>query len=75
MLFRSVGRLAGVPGIIVQGRYDMVCPLVTAHELAAAWPQATYRIVPDAGHSVWEPGILSTLVGATETFKRTGGFA
>ena len=73
-LLDQVGRLAGVPGIIVQGRYDMVCPLVTAHELAAAWPQASYKIVPNAGHSVWEPGILAALVGATETFKRTGGF-
>jgi proline iminopeptidase len=73
-LLENVARLAGVPGIIVQGRYDMVCPLVTAHELAAAWPQASYKIVPNAGHSVWEPGILAALVAATETFKRTGGF-
>jgi proline iminopeptidase len=73
-LMENVGRLAGIPGIIVQGRYDMVCPLVTAHELAAAWPEATYRIIPNAGHSVWEPGILAALVQATECFKRTGGF-
>jgi proline iminopeptidase len=73
-LLDGVGRLAPVPGIIVQGRYDMVCPIITAHELARAWPQARYRIVPDAGHSVWEPGILSALVEATEAFRRNGSF-
>ena len=74
-LIENVGRLADIPGIIVQGRYDMVCPLVTAHELARAWPQAVYRIIPNAGHSAWEPGIVAALVEATETFKRTGGFS
>lgn len=73
-LLDNAGVLSGIPGIIVQGRYDMVCPIVTAHELAQAWPDAVYRIIPDAGHSVWEPGILSALIEATETFKRTGGF-
>jgi proline iminopeptidase len=57
--------------VIVQGRYDMVCPLVSAHELHQAWPQAEYRVVPDAGHSVWEPGILGVLIEATERFKHT----
>ena len=73
-LLENVHRLSGIPGVIVQGRYDMVCPLVSAHELAAAWPGARYRIIPDAGHSVWEPGILSALVEATESFKSSGGF-
>ncbi|MCC6472811.1 MAG: prolyl aminopeptidase [Burkholderiales bacterium] len=73
-LLDNAGRLAGIPGIIVQGRYDIVCPLVTAHELAAAWPCACYRIVHDAGHSVWEPGILSALIEATQSFARTGAF-
>ena len=73
-LLDNAGVLSGIPGIIVQGRYDMVCPIVTAHELSQAWPGAVYRIIPDAGHSVWEPGILSALIDATETFKRTGGF-
>jgi proline iminopeptidase len=58
----------------VQGRYDMVCPAVTAHELHAAWPEAVYRLVPDAGHSVWEPGIQKELIEATERFKSTGAF-
>ena len=74
-LLANAHRLRGVPGVIVQGRYDMVCPLVSAHELHAAWPQAEYRIVPDAGHSAWEPGILGALVEATERFKRTRSFA
>ncbi|MSQ51130.1 MAG: prolyl aminopeptidase [Betaproteobacteria bacterium] len=73
-LLEKIGELAKIPAIIVQGRYDMVCPLVTAHELASAWPQAVYKVVPNAGHSVWEPGILAALVEATECFKRTGGF-
>jgi len=62
--------LRGIPGAIVQGRYDMVCPPVSAHELHLAWPQAEYRIVPDAGHSVWEPGILGEMIEATQRFAR-----
>jgi proline iminopeptidase len=73
-LLENSGRLRDVPGVIVQGRYDMVCPLVSAHELHRAWPQAAYRIVPDAGHSAWEPGILGTLIEAAEHFKRTHSF-
>ena len=74
-LLAEAPRLHGVPGVIVQGRYDMVCPLVSAHELHLAWPQAEYQIVPDAGHSAWEPGILGALVEATERFKRARSFA
>ncbi|MGB5082426.1 MAG: prolyl aminopeptidase [Burkholderiales bacterium] len=70
-LLENAHRLRGIPGVIVQGRYDMVCPLVSAHELHLAWPQAEYRIVPDAGHSVWEPGILGELIEATERLART----
>ncbi len=70
-LLGNAHRLRGIPGVIVQGRYDMVCPLVSAHELHQAWPQAEYRIVPDAGHSVWEPGVLQALIEATERFKHT----
>ena len=73
-LLANAGRLRDIPGVIVQGRYDMVCPLVSAHELRRAWPQAAYRVVPDAGHSAWEPGILGALVEATERFKRTLSF-
>jgi proline iminopeptidase len=58
-----------IPCRIVQGRYDIVCPLRTAWELSAALPKGELRIVPDAGHSVKEPGILQELVQATEHFK------
>jgi len=74
-LLANAGRLRDIPGAIVQGRYDMVCPLVSAHELHLAWPQADYRVVPDAGHSAWEPGILGALVEATERFKRSLSFS
>jgi proline iminopeptidase len=62
-------RLQSIPGVIVQGRYDIVCPPVSADDLRQAWPQAHYQIVADAGHSAFEPGIRSRLVAATEDFK------
>jgi proline iminopeptidase len=68
-LLANVHRLRGIPAVIVQGRYDAVCPIVTADDLHAAWPEAEYVVVPDAGHSAWEPGIASELVKATERFK------
>src|SRR6266568_4385003 len=68
-LLENAHQLRDIPGVIVQGRYDMVCPLVSAHELHRAWPQAEFQIVPDAGHSAWEPGILGALVEATERFQ------
>jgi proline iminopeptidase len=74
-LLEGVGRLRDIPGIIVQGRYDMVCPLMTAHELHLAWPKAIYRVIPDAGHSAWEPGIQAALVEATESFRRFRRFS
>ena len=61
--------LARIPGIIVQGRYDIVCPAVSADDLHQAWPEAEYAIVPDAGHSAFEPGIRSRLIAAMEAFK------
>jgi proline iminopeptidase len=71
-LIRGVARIRHVPGIIVQGRYDMVCPIASADELATAWPEAQYVVVPDAGHSAMEPGIRAQLVAATERMKRLG---
>ena len=68
-LLNGVERLRPVPGVIVQGRYDMVCPLESADKLSRAWPEAEYAIVPDAGHSAMEPGIRKSLVQATEKFK------
>lgn len=69
-LLTNVGKLRDIPAVIVQGRYDAVCPIVTADDLHHAWPEADYIIVPDAGHSAWEPGISAELVKATERFKK-----
>ena len=69
-LLDNVHRLQGIPATIVQGRYDIVCPAVSADDLHRAWPQAQYEIVPDAGHSAFEPGIRSRLIAATEDLKR-----
>jgi len=68
-LLDNVGRIRHLPCTIVQGRYDAVCPIVTADDLRRAWPEARYVVVPDAGHSAWEPGICAELVRATESFK------
>ena len=68
-LLDNVHRLRGIPAVIVQGRYDMVCPTVTADDLHRAWPEAKYIVVADAGHSAWEPGIRAQLIAAMERFK------
>ncbi len=68
-LIDGLGVLAKHPAVIVQGRYDMVCPIATADRLARAWAGAQYRVVADAGHSSMEPGIRAALVKATEDFK------
>jgi proline iminopeptidase len=67
-LLRNADRMAGIPGTIVQGRYDLICPLRSAWELHGAWPRAELKIIPDAGHSAFEPGIRSALVAATDRF-------
>jgi proline iminopeptidase len=63
-LLNGIEKIRHLPCTIVQGRYDIVCPPVTADALARAWPEAEYIVVPDAGHSVREPGIARELVGA-----------
>lgn len=68
-LLGNLERIRHLPSVIVQGRYDAVCPIVTADELARAWPEASYKIVEDAGHSAFEPGITRALIQATEAFK------
>jgi proline iminopeptidase len=68
-LLDNIQRIRHLPAIIVQGRYDAVCPIVSADDLRKAWPEAEYVIIPDAGHSAWEPGITAALVRATEYFK------
>jgi proline iminopeptidase len=72
-LLERAHRLRAIPGVIVQGRYDVVCPIASAHDLVATWPEAEYHVVPDAGHSVWEPGTCAALVAACERFKRRLG--
>jgi proline iminopeptidase len=69
-LLRDVTRIRQIPGVIVQGRYDVVCPLRSAWDLHRAWPEAALQIVPDAGHSAFEPGITRALVAATDRFAR-----
>ncbi|MEO0407805.1 MAG: prolyl aminopeptidase [Cyanobacteria bacterium P01_A01_bin.135] len=64
-LLHNVDRIRHLPCVMVQGRYDVVCPMVTAWELHRAWPEAEFVLVPDAGHSAAEPGIVDALVGAT----------
>ena len=71
-LIENVGRIRSIPGVIVQGRYDVVCPIMSAWELHRAWPEAELKIIPDAGHSISEPGIIDALVEATDRFGRTG---
>jgi proline iminopeptidase len=68
-LLNGIERLKGIPGVIVQGRYDMVCPIASADALSRAWPEADYVIVPDGGHSAMEPGIRAALIQAMEAFK------
>ncbi len=68
-LLQHAGRLRGIPGVVVQGRYDVVCPMESAFALHRAWPEAELRIVPDAGHAASEPGIIHELVTATDRFR------
>jgi proline iminopeptidase len=68
-LIRGVARIRHIPATIVQGRYDVVCPMETAWELHRAWPEADLRVVPDAGHSAAEPGNLHELVTATDRYR------
>ena len=65
-LLRNVRRIRHIPGVIVQGRYDVVCPMRSAWDLACAWPEAELIVVPDAGHSMSETGIRAALIGATD---------
>ncbi|MYW06736.1 prolyl aminopeptidase [Streptomyces sp. SID3343] len=67
-LIRDAGLLRDIPGVIVQGRYDMCTPPVTAYDLHRAWPEAEFNIVDDAGHAFFEPGILHHLIEATDRF-------
>ena len=69
-LLTGAEAIRGIPGVIVHGRYDMVCPIDTAFRLHQRWPEADLRVVIDAGHSAYEPGITAELVTATDRFLR-----
>lgn len=73
-LLRDIGRITHLPALIVQGRYDMVCPPVSAYRLHQAWPESRLVMVADAGHSASEPGIAAALVGGTEAWRQSASF-
>ncbi len=67
-LLSNMGKIQHIPGVIVQGRYDVVTPMKTAWELSKAWPKADLKIIADAGHATTEPGIIDALITATDRF-------
>lgn len=69
-LLKNVDKIRHIPGVIVQGRYDVVCPMDSAWALHREWPEAELIVVPDAGHSAFESGISKALVAATDKFAR-----
>ncbi|MEE8585851.1 MAG: alpha/beta hydrolase [Acidobacteriota bacterium] len=72
LLLQRIDRIRRIPAFIVHGRYDLVCPVAGADELHRCWPEASYVVVEDAGHSSHEPGIARQLVEATDRIKATG---
>jgi len=72
-LLEQVPRIRHIPGVIIHGRYDLVCPIRNAWDLHRAWPEARLEIIPDAGHVALELGTTAALVAATEEFKRLAG--
>ncbi|MCU7808032.1 MAG: prolyl aminopeptidase [Candidatus Thiodiazotropha sp. (ex Semelilucina semeliformis)] len=69
-LLEDATKLAGIPGVIVQGRYDLICPMDSAWQLHQAWAGSELKVIPDAGHSATEPGIRQALIEATDRFAR-----
>ncbi|CDG85760.1 prolyl aminopeptidase [Janthinobacterium agaricidamnosum] len=69
-LIRDMPAIAHLPAVIVQGRYDAICPPLSAYRLHQAWPGSRLKMIPDAGHGALETGIATALVAATEQFKR-----
>mgnify|MGYP002652626435 FL=1 len=63
-LLEDAGRLSGIPGIIVQGRYDLLCPPATAHAVATRWPGSEIRVVEGAGHTLYDPGVRDAVMKA-----------
>ncbi len=67
-LLENISKIRSIPGVIVQGRYDIICPFESAWELHKAWPEASFEIIPDAGHAGSEPGITDALVRAADNY-------
>lgn len=67
-ILRDAGRLKGIPGVLVHGRYDLICPLENAWQLHRAWPDSELEVIQEAGHSASEPGMIDALVRATDRF-------
>lgn len=74
-LISQIARLHHLPAVIIQGRYDVICPPQSAYRLHQAWPQASFHLIADAGHAAMEPGIAAALMRATEDFKQQGCFS
>lgn len=70
-LIEHVGAIRKIPAVIVQGRYDIICPMLSAWELHKAWPEAEFEVVKDAGHAASEPGTTDALIRATDYFGQT----
>ena len=68
-MLRDAPKIRHIPGVIIQGRYDVVCPARSAWDLHRAWPEAEFHLVPDAGHSATEVGITAKLIEATDGFR------
>ncbi len=69
-LLKNIEKIRHIPTVIVQGRYDVVCPMISAWELHHAWPEAAFHVIPDAGHSMTEPGIRSKLIEITDRYSQ-----
>jgi len=68
-LIENVDKIRHIPGVIIHGRYDIICPVVQAWDLHQAWPEADLHIIPDAGHSIFEEGIKDKILEYTEKFS------
>jgi proline iminopeptidase len=68
-LLKKIDCIRPIPGIIIHGRYDAVCPIISADDLVQRWPEVDYRVIPEGGHSAFDPGIRKALVKAMEEFK------
>lgn len=68
-LLENIDKIRHIPGVIVQGRYDVVTPMTSAWDLHKAWPEAEFRLIPVAGHAATEPGIVDALVRASDKFR------